>query len=159
MIQILSLFGSGFDTTSTSLAYAAYELAVNPDIQKRLREEIKEVNLNLAGAPLDYDTLHKMKYLDQFVSEILRKWPPAPGIERFCVKDCTIEVDKNVITIPKDHSVLVANYGWHRDPKYFPNPEKFDPSRFDAENIKFQNMNAYAPFGIGPRNVSFVNDF
>lgn len=85
-------------------------------------------------------------------SEILRKWAPSPGIERFCVKDFTFDLDGKNITIPKDHSVLIPAYAWHRDPKNFPNPEKFDPERFSEERIKDQNLNAYAPFGIGPRN-------
>lgn len=93
-----------------------------------------------------------MKYLDQFVSEILRKWAPSPGIERFCVKDFTFELDGKSITIPKDHSLLIPASAWHHDPKNFPNPEKFDPDRFSDENIAQQNLNAYAPFGLGPRN-------
>lgn len=47
---------------------------------------------------------------------------------------------------------MIPNYAWHRDPKNFPDPEKFDPDRFNDENIINQNLNAYAPFGIGPRN-------
>lgn len=93
-----------------------------------------------------------MKYLDRFVTETLRKWPPGPGFERFCVKEFTFDLDGKSITIPKDHSVLIPNFSWHRDPNNFPDPEKFDPDRFNEENIVNQNLNAYAPFGLGPRN-------
>lgn len=47
---------------------------------------------------------------------------------------------------------MIPASGWLQDPNYFPSPEKFDPDRFNDENIKYQNLNAYAPFGIGPRN-------
>ena len=128
--------------------FAAYELAVNPDIQDRLRGEIKA----LSGKDLSYEAIVEMKYLDQFVTEVLRKWPVSPSIERICVRDCTLDIDGKSVTILKDQNVLVPAYAWHRDPNNFPNPERFDPSRFDEENIKLQNMNAYAPFGIGPRS-------
>lgn len=113
---------------------------MNPEIQDRLRREIQEVEASLKGEDLSYETLLKMKYLDQFVTEILRKWANAPSIERFCVKDFTFKLDGKTITIPKDHSVLIPSYGWHRDPKYFPNPEKFDPDRFNEKNIRNQNV-------------------
>lgn len=150
--QCLVFFLAGFDTTSTTLSFAAYELALNPDIQAKLCQEIQDVESLLEGKKISYESLLKMKYLDQFVSEVLRKWTPAPGIERFCVKDFTFELDGKSITIPKDHSVLIPSYGWHRDSKYFPEPEKFDPDRFNDENIAQQNLSAYAPFGIGARN-------
>lgn len=110
------------------------------------------MNATLNETNLSYDQLNTMKYLDQVVTETLRKWVPAPGIERFCVKDFTFDLDGKTITIPKDHSVLIPAYAWHRDPNNFPNPNKFDPDRFNEENITKQNMNAYAPFGIGARN-------
>lgn len=150
--QCLIFFLAGFDTTSTTLAFSAYELAVNPDIQETLRKEIESACKSLNGEELTYEVLMKMKFLDQFVSEVLRKWTPSPGIERICVKDFTFEVGEKSITISKDQSILIPAFGWHRDPLYFPNPEKFDPERFNSENIKNQNMNAFAPFGIGPRN-------
>ena len=150
IIHLLDVLG--FDTTSTTLSFSAYELALNPDIQEKLRNEILTVHNRLDGKDLTYEELLKMKYLDQFVSEILRKWPPAPGIERVCVKDFTFDLNGNNVTIPKNHSVMIPVVGWHQDESYFPNPEKFDPERFSDENVKNQNLNAYAPFGIGPRN-------
>lgn len=150
--QCLIFFLAGFDTTSTTLGFAAYELALNPDIQERLRNEVSDVEDSLHGKEINYENLLKMKYLDQFVSEVLRKWTPAPGIERYCVKHFTFNLDGKEITIEKNQSVLIPVLAWHRDPKYFPNPEKFNPDRFNEENIGNQNLSAYAPFGIGARN-------
>jgi cytochrome P450 family 9 len=150
--QCLLFFLAGFDTTSTTLAFASYELALNPEIQERLREEILDVKNSLDGKEVSYEALLKMKYLDQFVTEVLRKWSPAPGTERYCMKDFTFEVDGKSVTIEKEQSILIPVAAWHRDPQYFPNPEKFDPDRFNPENIDQQNLSAYAPFGIGARN-------
>lgn len=78
---------AGFETSSTMLTFVSYELLTNPDIQQKLYEEIVQVNEKLNGKPIDYDTLQKMKYLDQVICETLRKWPPAPQVDRVCVKD------------------------------------------------------------------------
>jgi len=126
-------------------------LALNPEIQEKLRKEVEDVKESCNGK-VDYDSIMKMKYLDRFVTEILRKWPASPGIERISVKDCTIDIDGKSVTIPKGHSILIPSYAMHRDPKNFPDPEKFDPDRFNDDNIGNQNLNAYVPFGIGPRN-------
>ncbi|CRL05076.1 CLUMA_CG018180, isoform A [Clunio marinus] len=150
--QCLLFFLAGFDTTSTTLAFSAYELAVNSEIQEKLRQEIQDMEASLYGRELSYEELLKMKYLDHFVTEVLRKWSPSPGIERYSVRDFTFDLDGKTITIPKHHSVLIPAHGWHRDPKNFPDPLKFDPERFNDENIGKQNLNAFAPFGIGPRN-------
>lgn len=91
----------GFDTTSTTLSFAAYELALNPDIQDRLRREVQSVKDTLNDKELNYEALLKMKYLDQFVTEVLRKWPAAPGLERYCVKEFSFDLDGKTITIPK----------------------------------------------------------
>lgn len=150
--QCLLFFLAGFDTTSSTLAFCAYELAVNQDIQDKLRQEINDMDQILNGENLTYEKLQGMKYLDQFVTEILRKWSPAPGTDRKCNKDFTFNADGKSVTILKDHSIILPIWCWHMDPHYFPNPEKFDPDRFNDENIRNQNMNAYAPFGIGPRS-------
>lgn len=60
--------------------------------------------------------------------------------------------DEQDIVIQKDDNLWIPIYGLHRDPKHFPNPDKFDPERFSAENIHKINSHSYLPFGIGPRN-------
>ena len=69
----------------------SYELAVNPDVQERLYEEVKEVKEELNGKPLTYEVLQKMKYLDMVVSESLRKWPPATATDRYCNKEFVLD--------------------------------------------------------------------
>ena len=74
---------------------------------------------------------------------------PAPALERTCVKDFTFNVDGKDVTIEKKTSCLVPVSGFHSDPQYFANPEKFNPDRFSDENIGSLNMNAFMPFGMG----------
>lgn len=90
-----------------------------------------------------------MTYLDQVVSELLRKWTPGIITERYCTKDLTIDVDGKQIEFQKDRIFMVPVYGIHHDPKYYPEPDKFDPERFNEDNKKNLNLNAYIPFGIG----------
>uniref|UniRef100_A0A1B0CWX5 Cytochrome n=1 Tax=Lutzomyia longipalpis TaxID=7200 RepID=A0A1B0CWX5_LUTLO len=80
--QCFIFFLAGFDTSSTVLSFATYELAKSPEIQEKLYEEAKVFHDELNGKPLKYETLQKMKYLDMVVSEALRMWPPAPATDR-----------------------------------------------------------------------------
>lgn len=75
--QAFTFFFGGFDTVSTTMGFLAYELMANPDVQDKLYEEIHEVEEKLDGKLISYEQIQGMKYLDQCVSETLRKWPPA----------------------------------------------------------------------------------
>lgn len=151
--QCLLFFSAGFGTIADLLSFAAYELAIatHPELQDRLHSEIVEAHQNLDGKPLSYETLHGMKYLDQVVSEVLRKWPPATAADSICVKEHAIEVDGKWIDFEKGVGLYVNIYVFHHDPKYFPNPEQFDPDRFSDENKRNIVPGTYIPFGIGPR--------
>uniref|UniRef100_A0A336LMW6 CSON013237 protein n=1 Tax=Culicoides sonorensis TaxID=179676 RepID=A0A336LMW6_CULSO len=74
--QCFLFFVAGFDTTSTTLTFATYEMAVAPDIQDKLYDEVKSVKAALGGNPVTYEAIHKMQYLDAFISEVLRHHPP-----------------------------------------------------------------------------------
>ncbi|XP_055696966.1 probable cytochrome P450 9f2 isoform X2 [Phlebotomus papatasi] len=144
---------AGFDTVSTSLSFTAYEICANLEVQERLYKEIKAANENLQGDRINYETLSKMKYLDMVISESLRKYPPAVVAERECNKDITLDLFEGLpYDFKKKDGLWIPIYSLHRDAKYFPNPEKFDPERFSDENKSSINPNAYIPFGVGPRN-------
>lgn len=76
--QSLIFFLAGFDTVANTMSFMAYELVCNPDVQKRLFEEIREMHDKLDGRNITYEQIQGLKYLDQVVSETLRKWPVAP---------------------------------------------------------------------------------
>ena len=92
--QCMLFFLAGFDTVSILMSFLAHELAVNPDVQDRLYEEVKEVKEELNGKPLTYEILQKMAYMDMVVSETLRKYPPGVGTDRHCNKELILDDGK-----------------------------------------------------------------
>lgn len=160
MAQCFTFFLAGFDTSSSALTFAAYELVANQDVQQKLYEEIADVNKQLSGKEITYEVLQKMKYLDQVVSETLRKWPVAVQTDRTCVKDYVYDDgDKLKFKIEKGSTLNFSIYGLHFDPKYYPNPERFDPERFSDDNKHNITPGTYVPFGAGPRSCIGKNDF
>ncbi|XP_055589835.1 cytochrome P450 9e2-like [Uranotaenia lowii] len=146
--QCLLFFLAGFDTISSLMQFVAYELAINPEVQQKLYQEIANDN----ASTLTYETLQNSKYLDMVVSEGLRLWPP-PATERICVRDYELKLENgHNFVIEKDCAVWFPVSAIHKDPQYFPNPNKFDPERFSQTNRNNINRDAYQPFGIGPRN-------
>ncbi|XP_012541574.2 cytochrome P450 9e2 [Monomorium pharaonis] len=151
--QAFIFFFAGFETSSTLMSFIAHELAVNQDIQDRLREEIQQY-LAEGNGEITYESLSKMTYMDMVVSETLRKYPPAVMTDRLCTKKYELPPAqpgcKNVMVEP-DTVLLLPIYALHHDPKYFPNPNKFDPERFSEENKDNIVPYTYLPFGEGPR--------
>ncbi|XP_039306889.1 cytochrome P450 9e2-like [Solenopsis invicta] len=151
--QAFVFFSAGFDTTATLMCFAVHELAVNQDVQNRLREEVQK-HLAEGNGEISYDSLSKMSYMDMVISETLRKYPPAIFTDRLCTQRYELPPSqpgcKSVILEP--NSVLMLPiYGLHHDPQYFPNPDKFDPERFSEENKDNIVPYSYLPFGHGPR--------
>ncbi|CAG9806341.1 unnamed protein product [Chironomus riparius] len=143
------VFAGGFETSSTLMTFALYELALHPDIQDRLREEILSGFEDNDGK-LTYEMLVGFKYLDMVVNEALRKYPPIPIPMRKC--RTTYQIPGSELVIPEGTIVQVNLLSLHYDPEYFPEPENFDPERFNEENVKNIKPYTHLPFGEGPRN-------
>jgi len=150
--QCFLFFLAGFDTSSTLAAFCAYELSVNPDMQLKLYEEVEKTNKSLGGKKLSYEAVQKMKYMDMFISETLRLWPPAPGTDRVCVKDYYHDDGQCKFKVEKDTVLTIPLVGLHYDEKYWDDPMKFNPDRFSDENKDKIIPGTYMPFGVGPRN-------
>ncbi|KAI2474113.1 hypothetical protein C4B38_000193 [Diabrotica virgifera virgifera] len=154
LAQSLIFFFGGFDTVSTLMRFMAYELVVNPKIQNRLRDEINNT-FDGCDESVSYEDLLKMKYMDNVISETLRKWPSGIAIERICTKAYTLKAKlphEKDVTLPKGTIVCIPTFGLHRNPEYYPDPELFDPDRFDDTNKSNIKPYTYFPFGVGPRN-------
>lgn len=89
------------------------------------------------------------------IIETLRKWPSAILTDRLCTKPYTIPSSKKneqPVTLEKGSAIIIPIVAIHYDPKYFPEPDRFDPERFSEENKASIVAGSYMPFGIGPRN-------
>ncbi|KAK4879104.1 hypothetical protein RN001_007250 [Aquatica leii] len=148
LAQAVTFFSSGFEAAASTLAFALHELGVNQDIQEKLRNEIKTAVVT--HDELTFNAIHQMKYLQMCVSETMRKYPAVSFIHRECID--TYKVPGHELTIEKGTPIIVGVYGLHYNKKYFPDPEKFDPKRFNANNIHKIINCTYLPFGDGPRS-------
>lgn len=138
-------FVAGYDTTANTLSFAVYSLVTNLDWQDKIIEEIDTV---IGKERPDYDNVSKLANLDMFLSEVLRLYGPAVRTSRRCDRDTTVKG----IHIPKGVEVGIPLVALHRDPEFWPDPLKFDPTRFSKENKDKIKPYTYLPFGSGPRN-------
>ncbi|XP_021931304.1 cytochrome P450 6k1-like [Zootermopsis nevadensis] len=146
--QVCVFFLGGFETAATSMSFCLYELSLNQDVQRRLRDEIDHV-LKEHNGNFTYNALEQMEYLDHVVAETLRMYPSLPNLIRVCTKPYTIP-GTNVL-IDKGTPVIIPIYAIHRDPLYYYDPDRFDPERFTDYNKEKRPAYTYLPFGEGPR--------
>lgn len=151
--QCMIFFIAGFDTASALMCFMSHELAINPAIQNRLCDEIDTIHQSLDGKPITYEHLQNMPYMDMVVSESLRKWPPVGIYDRIGNTTTTLQLgaDRKALRFDAGDGIIIPVFGLHRDPKYWPDPERFDPERFNETNVKNIASGTYLPFGIGPR--------
>lgn len=148
-----SFFFGGIESTTTLVCFALYEIALNHDVQQKLRTEVDATKLSLGDAKLTYESMQQMKYMDMVITETLRKWPPFGVTNRRCTKSYILEnANGNKVTVHKGQVIFIPIYEIQRDAQYYPNPERFDPERFSDQNRGNLNQDTYLPFGIGPRN-------
>ncbi|XP_018365880.1 PREDICTED: cytochrome P450 9e2-like [Trachymyrmex cornetzi] len=149
--QAFIFFLGGFETSSTAMCFAAHEIAVNPEIQLKLQQEIDKA-LEESNGEVSSEVINRLEYLDAVISEALRLYPPMALLERICEK--TFELpsalpDEKPFIMKKGILVWIPILAIHHDEKYYDNPKKFDPKRF--LNNKINNSSNYIPFGLGPR--------
>ncbi|XP_043676030.1 cytochrome P450 4C1-like isoform X1 [Vespula pensylvanica] len=136
----------GHDTTASALYFILSLFAKHKDVQERIRDEVKPVmqeNYNLT-----ISMLQEFPYLERCLKESLRLYPSVHLIFRHLMQDLQL---KNYL-LPAGSICHINIYSIHRNPKYWPNPEVFDPDRFLPEKIKDRHPYSYIPFSAGPRN-------
>ncbi|XP_028641336.1 cytochrome P450 3A25-like isoform X2 [Grammomys surdaster] len=146
LAQSITFIFAGYETTCNVLSFIMYTLATHPDIQTKLQNEIDAILPR--KAPVTYDGLVEIEYLDMVINETLRLYPIGARISRLSKKDAEI----NGVFIPQNTKVDIPIFILHRDPEYWTEPEKFCPERFSKENKDRINPYVYMPFGSGPRN-------
>ena len=142
--ELLTLILAGHETTANALSFAFWLLAQNPDVVAELRREVETVLGDRAPTLAD---IPRLAYTQQVVEESMRLYPPVWAFERQALQDDVIAGYQ----VPKGTIVGVSPYVLHRRPELFPDPLRFDPSRFDKAKVKERNKHAYLPFGGGPR--------
>ncbi|XP_025263910.1 cytochrome P450 9e2-like isoform X1 [Camponotus floridanus] len=142
---------ASLETTSTTISFVAHEIATNPDVQVKLRQEIDQI-LEESNGQVTFEIINQFQYLDAIIKETLRLYP-AIILERVC--DETYELppalpDEKPFTMKKGMTVWIPAYAIHHDAKYYDDPEKFRPERF-LDSKMYHNSPCYMPFGLGPR--------
>ena len=149
--EMMTLFLAGHETTATALTWIWYLLSRHPEVDAKLREELRQVLGGRAPAAAD---LPKLPYTEMVVRESLRLYPPGPAFAREPVEDVMIGGYK----VPAGSIVMVNTYALQRDPRFYTDPGRFDPERFGPGWEERIPRYAYLPFGGGPR-VCIGNGF
>ncbi|KAH8277879.1 hypothetical protein KR018_009448 [Drosophila ironensis] len=148
--QAFVFFAAGFETSSTTMGFALYELAQNQDIQDRVRAECQEISKKFNGE-ITYESIRDLVYLDQVISETLRLYTVLPVLNRECLEDYVVPENPKYV-IKKGMPVLIPGGAMHRDERWYPNPNTFNPDNFSPERVKERDSVEWLPFGEGPRN-------
>ena len=149
--EAMTLFLAGHDTTALTLSWAWYLLAQNPTVYDALQAELAAV---LDGRPPTAADLPRLPYTERVVQEVMRLYPAAYMMGRQAVAACDI----GGYLLPAGATVLMSQWIMHRDPRWFADPERFDPDRWAGGLAKRLPRFAYFPFGGGPR-VCIGNSF
>uniref|UniRef100_A0A1I8MXQ5 Uncharacterized protein n=1 Tax=Musca domestica TaxID=7370 RepID=A0A1I8MXQ5_MUSDO len=147
--QAFVFFIGGFETSSSTMTFALYEMAKNPQVQERARKDVQDTLEKHKGA-FGYDSLNDMGYVRQVVQETLRKHPVAPTGRRVCRRPFTLPGKPGLTVEPSVH-IIIPVYAIHHDPEYYPQPEVFRPERFAPNEKGQRHPMTYLPFGAGPR--------
>ncbi|XP_064237776.1 cytochrome P450 4F2-like [Aotus nancymaae] len=139
----------GHDTTASGLSWVLYHLAKHPEYQERCRQEVQELLKDREPKEIEWDDLAQLPFLTMCVKESLRLHPPVPAVSRCCTQDIALPDGR---VIPKGVICLISVFGTHHNPAVWPDPEVYDPFRFDPENVKERSPLAFIPFSAGPRN-------
>jgi cytochrome P450 len=140
--QVLNILMAGTDTTAITLSWAFCELARNPEVERRVHEEIDTV---LGGRPVTMADLGDLPYLDRVLSEVVRLHTPV----WLLMRKATEPVELGDVTIDAGAEVMVSMPALHRDPTLFPDPTRFDPDRWLAADAKEWGRSRFIPFGAG----------
>ncbi|MGH9881780.1 MAG: cytochrome P450, partial [Pyrinomonadaceae bacterium] len=142
--EAMTIFLAGHETTANAMTWTWYLLSQNPDVEKKLHQEIDQVVGS--GVP-GIETVAQLRYTEMVLMESMRLYPPAWALGRMALSDCEI----GGYLVPKKSLVIMSQYVMQRDPRYFTDPLRFDPERWTPEARESRPQFSYFPFGGGPR--------
>ena len=142
--EAVTLFLAGHETTASTLSWTWWLLARNPAVEAKLHAELDAV---LGDRAPSLDDLPRLAYAGHVITESLRLYPAAWGMARLAVEDHEIAG----YPVTKGMGVAMAQWGVHRDPRWYDAPGEFRPERWENDLWKQLPRFAYFPFGGGPR--------
>jgi cytochrome P450 len=143
--ECVGIFLAGHGTAAAAMTWVGWALAAHPDVMARAAAEVDSV---LGGRDPAFADLPRLTYTERVVKEALRLWPPAFAM---FTRQAARDTEVGGWPVPKGSSVHLFSWVTHRDPRWFPDPEAFDPDRFAPGRIENIPPGAYFPFGLGPR--------
>ena len=144
--EVMTLFLAGHETTAIALSWTCLLLAQHPEIEAKLLMELQTV---LAGSTPVIEDLPRLRYTEMVLKEAMRLYPAVWGLGRKAIAECEL----GGYRIPAGTNVFMFQWLTQRDPRFFPNPERFDPERWREDPVRSGKIPrfAYFPFGGGPR--------
>ncbi len=142
--EALTLFLAGHETTANALTWTWYLLSQNPECEQRLHRELDSV---LQGRTPQMGDLPQLRYTEMVLAEAMRLYPPAWAIGRMAKEPFEL----GGVEIAAKSICIVSPYVMQRDPRWFPEPERFDPQRWTPEARDARPKFSYFPFGGGAR--------
>lgn len=129
--QAFTFYIGGYETSASTTAYCIFELCHSPVWMRKAKAEVDALMMKREGK-IQYEDLADLKILNMCVKETLRKYPLAAILNRQCTREFSIPGTDQVIE--KGTPIIISSFGLHMDPEHFPDPENFDPSRFEADH-------------------------
>ncbi|HEY9641571.1 MAG TPA: cytochrome P450 [Coleofasciculaceae cyanobacterium] len=142
--EVATLILAGHETTANALSWTWMLLANHPHVRQTLDTELKTV---LDGRSPTIADLPQLTYTHWVIQEAMRLYPPVTEVTREATQDCEI----GGYTIPKGTTLIASQWVMHRHPRYFAEPEAFNPERWNPDLEKQLPRGVYFPFGDGPR--------
>jgi cytochrome P450 len=142
--EVLTLIVAGHETTASALNWTWYLLSQHPDCEARLHRELDAAPKNLESLA----QIESLPYTSYVAQEALRLYPPGWLLSRRAIEADVL----GGFAIPAGADVLLSPYILHRHPRYWLEPERFRPERFDTEHENERPRFAYMPFAAGPRH-------
>nr|XP_033323895.1 cytochrome P450 9e2-like [Megalopta genalis] len=148
-----SFYFGGYDSVASQASLIMYNLLANPDCLTILQQEIDKVLEDTKGQ-VTYEAISGMEYMDAVVNETMRLFPIAIFVDRICTNDYELPPPVpggKPFTIKKGTNLWIPSHAIQTDPKYYDNPDKFEPDRFIHDGKRILGSGTYMPFGVGPR--------
>ena len=143
--ELVTMLLAGHDTTALTLTYTFYLLAKHPEARRRVE---READAATADGPPNADDVREMRYTERVLDEAMRLYPPVYTMFR----EPKLDVKLGGYRIPEGAALMLPQWVIHRSPRWYADPEAFDPERWTSERRRSRPRFAFFPFGGGPRH-------